>query len=164
MGTHINTWGTDHHQAPNHRGYTAATALRTLLARIDTLPTPGNEGFVTAAGQVLRELRTLDMTNTANADLGDPASILTISAIRRTYTVLLGRVAQSPHATLGQRLAAARQDAELTSFEAAGACGIPLDVVLRAEADLPIPSAAATALRSLVDQLSKAMAVASPAA
>jgi hypothetical protein len=152
MGTHQNR-GSDPDRVPNRRGRAAHTVLRTLMVRIETLPASDADEFVTAASCVLHELRKLDMTTSAAVDLGGPAPALTLSAIRRTYTALLSRVAQSPHATLGQRLAAARHHAELTAFEAAHACGVAFDVVVGVEAGLPIPEGAAAALEGLVGQL-----------
>lgn len=83
---------------------------------------------------------------------------LTVSAIRRTYTALLNRVAQASKATLGQRLAAARHHAGLSASEVAHASEVTLDVVVGVEAGLPVPEAAARALQRLVDQLSWATA------
>lgn len=134
------------------------TALRTLVARIDTLPAPDSNEFVAAASRVLHELRRLDVTTSVVNELDGPAALLALSAIRRTYTALLDRVAQSPHATLGQRLAAGRHHAELTAFEAADACGVTLDVIVGVEAGLPVPEDAAAALQGLVDQLDRATA------
>lgn len=133
--------------------------LRTLIARIETLPASDSNEFVIAASRVLHELRKLDVTTSAN-QLDGPAPVLALSAIRRTYTALLDRVAQSPHATLGQRLAAGRHHAELTAFEAAAACGVTLDVIVGVEAGLPVPEDAAAALQGLVDQLDRATAAA----
>jgi len=107
-----------------------AAALRTLAAQIETLPAPDSHEFITAASRVLHELRKLDVTASVANELDGHTPVLTLSAIRRTYTALLSRVAQSPHATLGQRLAAARHHAELTAFEAADACGVTLDVIV----------------------------------
>ncbi|GCA99336.1 hypothetical protein [Mycolicibacterium sp. NCC-Tsukiji] len=159
MGTHHNG-GSDRDGVPNHRARIAHTALRTLVARIESLPASDSDGFVTAAGRVLHELRKLDVTISAAAEFGGPAPVLALSAIRRTYTALLSRVAQSPHATLGQRLAASRHRAELTAFEAAGACGVALEVIVGVEARLPVPEDAAAALQGLVDQLDQVTAVA----
>lgn len=137
-----------------------STTLRTLVAQIETLPAPDSREFITAASRVLHELRKLDLTASAPAELDAPTAVLTLSAVRRTYTALLSRVAQSPHATLGQRLAATRHHAELTAFEAADACGVTLDVIVGVEAGLPVPEDAAAALQGLVDQLDRATAVA----
>lgn len=134
--------------------------LRTLIARIETLPASDSNEFVIAASRVLHELRKLDVTTSAANELDGPAPVLALSAIRRTYTALLDRVAQSPHATLGQRLAAVRHHAELTAFEAAAACGVAFEVIVGIEAGLPVPEDAAAALQGLVDQLDRATAAA----
>lgn len=127
----------------------------TLVARIETLPAEDSDEFVAAASRILHELRKLDLAaSTTTTD------VLTLSAIRRTYTALLRRVAQSPHATLGQRLASARHHAELTAFEAADACGVALEVIVGVEAGLPVPEDAAAALQGLVDQLDQVTAAA----
>ena len=136
------------------------TTLRTLVARIETLPASDSDEFVTAASRVLHELRKLDVTTSATNELDGRTPVLALSAIRRTYTALLSRVAQSPHATLGQRLAAVRHHAELAAFEAADACGVALEVIVGVEAGLPVPEDAAAALQGLVDQLDRATATA----
>lgn len=107
----------------------------------------------------MHELRKLDVTTSAANELDGPASVLALSAIRRTYTALLDRVAQSPHATLGHT-AAVRHHAELTAFEAAAACGVAFEVIVGIEAGLPVPEDAAAALQGLVDQLDRATAAA----
>lgn len=155
MGTH--NWS-DHDR--DHRARIAHTTLWTLVARIESLPAPDSDEFATAASRVLHELRRLDVTTSTAAEFGGAAPVLALSAIRRTYTALLSRVARSPHATLGQRLAAARHNAELTAFEAADACGVALEVIVGVEAGLPVPEDAAAALQGLVDQLDLAMTVA----
>lgn len=159
QGAHNNHSGSDDDRISDHRGRNARATLWTLHARIESLPAPDSDEFITAASRVLHELRKLDVTITAAAEFGGPAPVLALSAIRRTYTTLLSRVAQSPHATLGQRLAAARHHAELTAFEAADACGVALEVIVGVEAGLPVPEDAAAALQGLVDQLDQVTAV-----
>ncbi len=134
-----------------------STTLRTIVARIEALPAETSAEFITAASRVLYELRKLDVAASVSTE---PTPVLTLSAVRRTYIALLNRVAQSPHATLGQRLASVRHHAELTAFEAADACGVALDVIVGVEAGLPVPEDAAAALQGLVDQLDQVTAVA----
>lgn len=137
----------------------ATADLRVLLGGIDALPAAESKSFVPHASRLLHELRKLDVMTTANAlEHGQPMPVLTISAIRRTYTALLSRISQSPNATLGHRLAAARHHAGLSASEIAHACEVTLDVVVGVEAGLPVPEAAARALQNLVNQLSWATA------
>ena len=137
----------------------ATADLRVLLSGIDALPIAESESFVPQASRLLHELRKLDVLTTGSAlEHGQPMPALTVSAIRRTYTALLNRVAQASKATLGQRLAAARHHAGLSASEVAHACEVTLDVVVGVEAGLPVPEAAARALQRLVDQLSWATA------
>jgi transcriptional regulator with XRE-family HTH domain len=52
-----------------------------------------------------------------------------LSGVRRTYRDLMLKSAESPGATLGQRLYAARHHSELTVEEAANAAGVsPADI------------------------------------
>lgn len=139
----------------------AATQLHAIIDSIAALPSGESADFMHQAGRVLHELRKLDvLTINAALEQGRPTPVLTVSAIRRTYTALLHRVAQSPHATLGHRLAEARHRAELSASEAAHACGVDLDVVVGVEAGLPVPESAAGALQYLIDQIDWATAVA----
>lgn len=139
----------------------AAAQLHAIIGSIDALPATEAANFLARAAALLHDLRKLDVLTTGAAlERGTATPVLTVSAIRRTYTALLHRVAQSPQATLGQRLAAARHQAELTASEAAHACGVDLDVVVGVEAGLPVPEAAARALQALIDQLRWATIVA----
>lgn len=145
----------------NHlESHDAATDLQAIIDGIAALPAAESAQFMHQAGRLLHGLRKLDVLTTGAAlEKGAPTPVLTVSAIRRTYTALLRRVAQSPHATLGHRLAHARHRAELTASEAAHACGVDLDVVVGVEAGLPVPETATRALQYLVDQLDWASAV-----
>lgn len=140
----------------------AAAELRAIIANIDDLPAAAEStDFIARASRLLHELRKLDVLTTGAAlERGVPTPVLTVSSIRRTYTALLNRVAQLPTATLGQRLAAARHQAELSASEAAHACGVDLDVVVGVEAGLPVPESAARALHVLIEQLGWASAIA----
>ena len=90
--------------------------------------------FSAQAGQLLNELRKLAAT-TANAarSAKGPEIVMTLSDVRRTYSDLMLRAARAQRgargATLGQRLYAARQRAELSPQETATAAGVGVGFV-----------------------------------
>jgi len=57
-----------------------------------------------------------------------------LGAVRRTRRDLMLQAAKSPHATVGQRLFAARHRAELSVDEAAAMAGLSPDDITAAEA------------------------------
>jgi transcriptional regulator with XRE-family HTH domain len=61
--------------------------------------------------------------------------------------------ATAPGATLGQRLYAARRNANLTVAETAQAAGVAEDVIRQAESEQPVPASAAADVEALIGQL-----------
>ena len=79
--------------------------------------------------------------------------VLALSAVRRRYNELMLRAAESPSATLGQRVYGARHSAELSVEEAANAAGVSTETLLDAEAERPVPPDAVAAINTLIAQL-----------
>ncbi|WP_158240396.1 FHA domain-containing protein [Mycobacterium hubeiense] len=132
----------------------AEVALNAITARIDLLPAPSEPAFSPSATALLAELRTLldAAAEAARSSEGVAAAKMLIN-IRRTYHDLMMRAAGSPGATLGQRLYAARRNADLTEEETAAAAGVPVDAVRAVEAEQPLAGGAAMALENVISTL-----------
>jgi DNA-binding transcriptional regulator YiaG len=78
--------------------------------------------------------------------------IKALSTVRRRYDDLMLLAADSPGATLGQRLYAARRRANLTTAEAAAALGATADLVEAVESGLAVDPATAERVAALVEQ------------
>jgi len=115
-------------------------ALDTIKQTVGELPAPSAPDFSARAAAALRDLRRLEVmaTNASRSAAGASQVVMTLSGIRQTYRELMLRAARSPNATLGQALYAARQRAELTVEEAAGAAGVTPAAVVAAEGDDPL--------------------------
>jgi hypothetical protein len=129
--------------------------MHTIATALEALPQPSEPEFTAKASTILADLRKLETVaaNAARNAKGTPSVVLALSAVRRTYNELMLRAARSPSATLGQRLYGARHQAELSLEEAANAAGLPSAVLLDAESERPIPPDAATAIETLIAQL-----------
>ena len=127
-------------------------ALHTLTVAIDALPAPTEPVFGSRAAAVLTDLRNLEelAADAIRTARGTPELALVLSSVRKRYDQLMLRAATAPGATLGQRLYAARRGANLTVEEAAGAAGVPPDIIARAEAEGPVAEEAATAIEALI--------------
>ncbi|OOK65409.1 hypothetical protein BZL29_7980 [Mycobacterium kansasii] len=134
---------------------TVELAMHTITTAVSELPEPTDPDFTRKATNILADLRRLERlaSNAARNAKGSPSVILALSSVRRSYNDLMMRAAQSPAATLGQRLYGARQRAELSIEEAANGAGLPATVLEDAEAERPIAPDAARALENLVGQL-----------
>lgn len=131
-------------------------AMHTIGTAIAALPKPSDPDFTPRATAILADLRKLESVaaSAARSAKGTPSVVLALSSVRRSYNEVMLRAARSPAATLGQRLYGARHRAELSPQETANAAGLPVDIVLAAEAERPIPPDAASALETLIAQLS----------
>lgn len=131
-------------------------ALHTINTAIADLPAPSDSEFTPRITRILADLRKLEAVaaNAARSAKGTPSVVLALSTVRRQYHDLMLRAVQAPSATLGQRLYAVRQQAELTVEETANAADLPAEVIRAAEADWDIPVAAADTLENLIAQLS----------
>ncbi|MCQ4363573.1 MULTISPECIES: FHA domain-containing protein [Mycobacterium] len=131
-------------------------AMHTISAATTELPEPSDPAFSPKVTKILADLRKLEnvAASAARNAKGTPSVVLALSTVRRTYNEVMARAAQSPNATLGQRLYQARHRAELSIDEAAAAAGLPADFLADAEAERPIPDDVAGAIRTLIGQLS----------
>jgi transcriptional regulator with XRE-family HTH domain len=130
-------------------------AINTIGATVDSLPSVEDPEFTPRATGMLADLRQLEAVAARAARISrvTPALIKALSAVRRHYDELMVRAATAPHATLGQRLYAARRRANLTIAETAQAAGIPEDTVVRAEAEEAVPATTVTAIEAFIGQI-----------
>lgn len=131
-------------------------AMHTISAATTELPEPSDPAFSPKVTKILADLRKLEhvAASAARNAKGTPSVVLALSTVRRTYNDVMAKAAQSPNATLGQRLYQARHRAELSLDEAAAAAGLPADFLADAEAERPIPDDVAGAITTLIGQLS----------
>ncbi|MDH6195697.1 transcriptional regulator with XRE-family HTH domain [Mycobacterium frederiksbergense] len=128
------------------------TAVNTLESTIATLPAVGDPEFTPRATSILADLRQLEAvaSRAARLSMVTPALIKALSGVRRQIDELTNRAATAPGATLGQRLYAARRQANFTVGETAQAAGVSEDTVARAEAEYPVDAPAVHALEALI--------------
>jgi hypothetical protein len=131
-------------------------AVNTFGAAVEALPSADGPDFTPRASKILADLRQLEAVAARAARISkvSPALIKALSAVRTRYDELMLRAARAPGATLGQRLYAARRGANLTILETAQAAGVSEEDVIAAEAEEPVPAAAAREIESLIQQLS----------
>lgn len=136
----------------SHMAQATTIALDALRSRIAALPDPDQPDFTGAAAATLDELRRLERltAEAARGAVGATEITVALGGVRSAYRDLMLRAARSPHATLGQRLYAARHSAELSEAEAAGAAGIPAAAVTAAETGQPISASDVTAIETLL--------------
>jgi transcriptional regulator with XRE-family HTH domain len=115
---------------------TVAMALENIAPQIATLPSPADATFQEAAAGLIGNLSRLEAlaTNASRGAVGAEEMYRVLGAVRRTQRDLMLRAAKSPHATVGQRLFAARHRAELSVAEAAAMAGLSPDDITAAEA------------------------------
>ena len=104
---------------------------------------------------ILSDLRQLEAVAARAARIGrvTPPLIKALSTVRRRIDELTMLAAAAPHATLGQRLYAARRRANLTIAETAQAAGVAEDVIAQAESEQPVPAPRSGPIEALIDQL-----------
>src|SRR5690606_33644600 len=92
------------------------TAVGTLRTTISALPPVHDPDFTPRVSALLSDLRQLEAVASRAARLGrvTPTLIKALGTVRSLYDELMVRAAGGPHATLGQRLYAARRGANLT--------------------------------------------------
>lgn len=131
-------------------------AIHTIGTAVAELPEPSDAQFTPRITAILADLRKLESVaaNAARNAKGTPSVVLALSAVRRQYHELMLRAVRSPTATLGQRLYAVRQQADLTVAETANAADLSAEIVHAAEAGRDIPADATATLENLVAQLS----------
>ena len=138
--------------AAAHMAEASSLALEAMRGRIALLPDPADPAFAETVGEILGELRRLEglASRVARNASGVPSVAIALGAIRSTYRDLVLSAAQSPHATLGQRLYAARHRGGLNEEEAANAAGITTKAIADAEAGQPISAPEVTAIETLL--------------
>jgi transcriptional regulator with XRE-family HTH domain len=135
-----------------------ADALTLALARFDDaiaqLPAPRAPQFTQRATVILADLHKLEglAARAVPHSHGSPAVVKALSAIRRRYDELMCQAADSPGATLGQRLYAARRRVNLSAAESAAALGAPAEVIEALEAGRPPDTITAERIEALIDQ------------
>src|SRR5690625_1491167 len=131
-------------------------AMHTINTAVADLPEPSDPGFTPKITAVLADLRKLEAVaaNAARNAKGTPSVVLALSTVRRRYHELMLRAVQAPTATLGQRLYAVRDQADLSVQETANAADLPAETIVDAEADREIGQDAVTTLENLIAQLS----------
>jgi transcriptional regulator with XRE-family HTH domain len=130
-------------------------AVNTLGSTIDALPPAAGPDFTPRVTAILSDLRQLEAVAARATRIGGvtPALIRALSMVRRRMDELTLLAATAPAATLGQRLYAARRNANLTIGETAQAAGVTDDVITKLESEQPVPVAAADAVDTLIGQL-----------
>ena len=130
-------------------------AVNSLGSTIDALPAVDDPNFTPRISAILSDLRQLEAVAARATRIGrvTPALIRALSAVRRRMDDLTMRAATAEHASLGQRLYAARRTANLTIGETAQAAGVTEDVIAGAESEQPVPASAVGAIEALIGQL-----------
>jgi transcriptional regulator with XRE-family HTH domain len=141
--------------AAAHMAEASMLAMEAIRARIALLPDPAEPTYDETASVILDELRRLERltARVARDTVGAPQVTATLAAIRTTYRELMLTAAAGPHATLGQRLFAARHRGGLSEEEAAAATGITAELISNAEAGQPISAANIAAIKLLLAAL-----------
>jgi len=135
-----------------------ADALELALTRFDDaieqLPAPRDPGFAQRAAAILADLQKLEglAARAVPHSQGSPAVITALGAVRRRYDELMCRAANSPGATLGQRMYAARRLVNLSTAEIAAALGEPTEVIEALEAGQSIDTGTAERIEDLIVQ------------
>jgi transcriptional regulator with XRE-family HTH domain len=131
------------------------SAVNTMGPTAAALPPVDHPDFTPRVTAILSEVRQLEAVAARAARISKvtPALIKALSAVRRRMDELTMLAATAPHATLGQRLYAARRRNNLTIAETAQAAGVSDDDVAGAEAEQPISTAAAEAIEALIGEL-----------
>jgi DNA-binding XRE family transcriptional regulator len=130
-------------------------AVNTLGSTIDSLPPVDDPNFTPRITAILANLRQLEAVAARATRIGrvTPTLIRALSTVRRRIDELTMLAATAPRATLGQRLYAARRNANLTIVETAQAADVAEETIVRAEAEEPVPVAAVAAIETLIDQI-----------
>jgi transcriptional regulator with XRE-family HTH domain len=130
-------------------------AVNTLGSTIDSLPAADDQDFTPRITAILSDLRQLEAVAARATRIGKvtPTLIRALSTVRRRVEELTMLAATAQHATLGQRLYAARRNSNLTIVETAQAAGVAEDVIARAESEQPVPAPAVGAIETLIGQL-----------
>jgi hypothetical protein len=124
-------------------------------AAIESLPDPGDPEFSNRAAVILTGLRKLQaaLSEAAGRSRVTPSVIVALSGVRSRYDELMATAANSPGATLGQRLYVARGRAKLSTLEAANGVGLRADLIEAIEAEEPATEDEAARIKELIAAL-----------
>ena len=130
-------------------------AVNTLGSTIDALPPVDDPDFTPRITAILSDLRQLEAVAARATRIGrvTPTLIRALSTVRRRIDELTLLAATAQRATLGQRLYAARRNANLTIVETAQAAEVEEEAIVRTEAEEPVAVAAVAAIETLIGQL-----------
>lgn len=135
-------------------------ALKLALARFDTaiddLPSASSSDFAGRASTILADLRKLEAlaARAMRLSQGSPAEVVKpLGLIRGRYDELMLKAATHPDASLGQRLYAARRQANLSANEAAAAGGLSAELVESAETGKPLDPESVARVEALIADL-----------
>lgn len=131
---------------------TIGIALDSMRSRIATLPDPSDPNYPVVVESVAEGLARLEAL-TVTASRTSVEMVRELGEVRRMRRALLLEAATSPHATLGQRLFAARRRVELSAQEAAIAAGVRTEDIQQAEAGGPLAEQTQMALQRFVAAL-----------
>ena len=114
-----------------------AAGVNSIEAAVASLPAPQDPDFSTRAASLAANLDQLEKLagKAALEPQATPATALTLAKIRRLNAQLITLAAQSPTATLGQRLRAARRRAQLSTAETASAAEVSTATIESVEAE-----------------------------
>ncbi|BDB45763.1 FHA domain-containing protein [Mycobacterium kiyosense] len=132
-----------------------AAAVDTCSLAIAALPSPQDPEFTERAAPILADLRQLEgiAVQATRISRITPELIKAMGAVRRYHDQLMTLGATAPGATLAQRLYAARRRANLSTSETAQAAGVTEEMIVRAEAEEPLPAETAAAIETLISQI-----------
>jgi transcriptional regulator with XRE-family HTH domain len=124
---------------------------------INALPPVTHPEFNWRAAPILADLRQLEAIAVQATKVSGvtPALIRALSAVRRHYDELMLLGATTAGATVGQRLYAARRQANLSIAEAAQAAGVAEDMIVWAEAEEIVPAVIIGAIEELISQINQ---------
>jgi hypothetical protein len=130
-------------------------AIDSCSLAIAALPPAGDPEFTERAAPILADLRQLEAIAVRATRISQitPELIKALSAVRRHRDELTALGAGAPDAPLAQRLYAARRRANLSIGETARAAGVDEEMIVRAEAEEPVPARVADAIETLIGHI-----------
>ncbi|MCB0117368.1 MAG: hypothetical protein KDD84_24880 [Caldilineaceae bacterium] len=130
-------------------------AVHMYASAIDSLPEPSDPDFGERVAVVLAGLRKLEgaVAKAATRSRVTPSVVVALSDVRHRYDDLSKAAANSPSATLGQRLYTARRRARLTPQEAANGAGLKVGLLNAVEAEESVTEDEAGRIKDLIAAL-----------
>lgn len=123
------------------------SAVRLLSAAIAALPATTAPEFSSQAATTLNELRELQSVASELSRAGAGHALVgVLGHLRRLYSELMLRAAESPQATVGQRLYATRRSLDLSVDDVAAIVSVPTAAVVAAESEHPLDATHTEAL------------------